>query len=138
LESRDRWGNVPLDDAIRSRSAEIIQLLQAKSITPASRDSDSDSEVRIPLLTAAAAVAPTDATRAGKTTAGVREFLRLAALGDVSGVQVRVSPVHAFARVAHPLHQSCLRRGVDPASVDYDCRGGLHVAAAAGSSVVDC
>lgn len=92
LESRDRWGNVPLDDAIRSRSAEIIQLLQNKSITPAVRDTDSDSEVRIPLLTAAPAggraIELADSSRAGKTTAGVREFLRLAALGDVNGVQV--------------------------------------------------
>jgi Amt family ammonium transporter len=117
--SRDRWGNLPLDDAARSRNTEIVQILQSKIVSPAVRDNDSDSEVRIPLL-APATVGDvdrqsTESSRSSKTTAGVRELLRLAALGDVSGVQ------------------SCIRRGVDPAAVDYDGRGGLHVAAASGN-----
>ena len=117
--SRDRWDNLPIDDALRSRNMEIVQLLQTKSISPAVRDNDSDSEVRIPLLTPKSmegqSAAPNETVRSSKTTAGVRELLRLAALGDANGVQ------------------NCIRRGVDPASVDYDGRGGLHVAAASGS-----
>jgi ankyrin repeat protein len=117
--SRDRWGNLPLDDAIRSRNMDIVQLLQSKIGAPAVRDNDSDSEVRIPLLSPAVSGGhhgdASDTSRTSKTTAGVRELLRLAALGDVSGVQ------------------SCIRRGVDPAAVDYDGRGGLHVAASSGN-----
>lgn len=120
--SRDRWGNLPVDDAIRSRNMEIVQLLQSKNVSPAVRDNDPDSEVRIPLLTPASSGAhhgvAAESSRSSKTTAGVRELLRLAALGDVSGVQ------------------SCIRRGVDPSSVDYDGRGGLHVAAASGNLLV--
>jgi Amt family ammonium transporter len=118
-DARDRWGNLPLDDAVRCRNMEIVQLLQSKCITPAVRDNDSDSESSIPLLTSVSFPSPsiqsTEASRTTKTTAGIREFLRLAALGDIQGVQ------------------NCIRRGVDPASVDYDGRGGLHVAAASGS-----
>lgn len=119
--SRDRWGNLPVDDAIRSHNLEIVQLLQSKSVSPAVHDNDSDSEVRIPLLTSAPSGGHRDAadsSRSSKSSAGIRELLRLAALGDVSGVQ------------------SCIRRGVDAASTDYDGRGGLHVAAAAGSLAV--